>query len=49
MKKEGRVKLYVLKKLPSGRYDSFSVVVSEKEELSAKQKYKSAGYEVIRI
>ena len=46
MKREGRVALYCVKKLPCGVVDRFSVVVSEKEEGQAKAKYKSMGYEV---
>lgn len=46
MKREGRVTLYCVKKLPCGVIDHFRVVVSEKEEGAAKGKYKSMGYEV---
>lgn len=47
MKKIGRVRLYLSKKLPCGAKDNFEVVVSEKDEKDAKAKYKSIGYQII--
>lgn len=46
MKRELKVILYCIKKLPCGVIDSFMVVVSKKEEGAAKARYKSMGYEV---
>lgn len=42
----GRVVLCCYKKLPCGVLDTFRVIVSEKDEGTAKEKYKSVGYEV---
>ena len=48
MKKAGRVKLYCFKRLENGVMDAFHVVVSEKDEMSAKANCKSMGYVVSR-
>lgn len=48
MKKVGRVRLFCYKRLKNGVNDAFSVVVSEKDEMSAKANYKSMGYDVSR-
>ena len=48
MKKAGRVRLFCFKRFANGVIDSFSVVVSEKDEMSAKANYKSMGYDVSR-
>ena len=48
MKKAGRVRLFCFKRLANGVRDAFHVVVSEKDEMSAKANYKSMGYDVSR-
>ncbi len=48
MKKEGRVKLYVGKPLPSGHMDRFTVIVAAKDVEDAKKMYESMGYKVTR-
>lgn len=46
MKREGRVKLFCSKPLPSGHIDSFTVIVAQNNVADAKKMYESMGYKV---
>lgn len=46
MKRQGRMRIMVFKKLPSGHLDKFEIVIKADDFQEVKKNYESMGYKV---